>query len=154
MCSSDLLCTLIEDLELMGYQISIETNGVHMEKIHTLINDFSNQSFVIDYKLPSAGEVYCQMKNRSFYGLPRNCFVKFVIKTRKDFDMAIGKAIKIYNTGQSSIYFSPCGIEVATQLFQWMKESIFIQSGKLNVEYNFQIHKVIFPEDNWRLEEK
>lgn len=149
------LYTLIWDLEKQGYEITIETNGCHPEETLKLINDFPNQCFVVDYKLPSAGKVYRSMDDSFFlllYRRTNSCFVKFVIKDSGDFQVAI-KKVQQFGRDRTKLmtYFSPCGIENASWLFQKMKKSRICKTE--DVRFNLQIHKVVFPGD-WREEEE
>jgi len=148
------MISLIQKLLLRDYFITIETNGLH--DVEDLLQHASrvgkedNLSFILDWKLPSAGKVSTKVKPVNYMDLPSNCFVKFVISDRLDFINAIKAAGFIRFNSQAKIYFSPCGGGIdASELFNWMKDSICPLWG---IGYNLQIHKFIFSDD-WRDEE-
>lgn len=149
----DELCGLMKELKLLGYEISIETNGCHPNKTKKLIENFPNECFVVDYKLPSAGKVFDQMEDEFFKSLPENCFIKFVIEDDLDYAVAINRAILFSQTTEAEVYFSPCGIDNASWLFERMKATNLSVCSK-DIGFNFQIHKSIFPNNNWKQEEK
>lgn len=148
------LITLIQELLLDGYYITVETNGLHEvdEFIHIASIMGRNQqlSMIMDWKLPSAGKVAEKVRRSYYVDLPHNCFIKFVISDRVDFNEAIIATSFIRKTSDARIYFSPCagGIKPA-ELFQWMKDSV---CPSWNVGYNLQLHKYVFSDD-WREEE-
>ena len=85
--------------------VSIETNGLH----NLDLKDPALQkavSFVVDYKLPSSG---ISEKLDRFIPFSPNDFIKFVISTREDYEVAIKKVKHWYITEytNSSVYFSP-----------------------------------------------
>jgi organic radical activating enzyme len=152
--SGKALTTLIQELLLDGYYITIETNGLHspdeLLKVASLMGRNRQLSMILDWKLPSAGKVSEKIKRSHYVDLPHNCFVKFVISDRTDFDAAIEAASFIRKISDAQLYFSPCAddIELST-LFNWMKGSVCPSWG---IGYNLQLHKYLFADD-WRDEE-
>ena len=145
---------LIQILLSEGYYITIETNGLH--KVDDILKtaDYMGRnqqlSIILDWKLGSAGKVSEKVSPSVYMNLPRNCFVKFVVSDRADFNEAITAADFIRKTSGAKIYFSPCegGIK-PSELFSWMKESVCPTWG---IGFNLQLHKFIFSDD-WREEE-
>lgn len=145
---------LLQLLLSEGYFITIETNGLH--KIDDILRtaDYMGRnrqlSIILDWKLGSSGKVSEKVAPSLYVNLPRNCFVKFVISDRADFNEAITASDFIRKTSGAKIYFSPCegGIK-PSELFNWMKESACPAWG---VGFNLQLHKFIFSDD-WREEE-
>jgi 7-carboxy-7-deazaguanine synthase len=145
------LIDLLKALISLDYEISIETNGVNIEIIRKLILLFPEVSLVVDYKLPSAGQVSKKMMDETYYNLLSNSFIKFVISTYGDFKIALDVITRLSKKTSAKFYFSSCGLENVEKLFQWMKNEPIIEL--LDVNYNYQIHKNIFGKD-WRDEEK
>lgn len=111
-------------------QIQIETNGTkRVDSIY--LADY----FVVDYKCPDAmqGIPYQFAPGR----VGKNCWVKFLIGSREDFDLAVTKASLLLQSG-CHIAFSPVvGLVEAI----WMAERI-LESG-LPITLNIQLHKII-----------
>ncbi len=149
------LTTLIQELLLDGYYITVETNGLHEveEFLHiaAIVGRNRQLSMILDWKLPSSGAPEHKIKKATYVDLPHNCFVKFVISDAVDFEKAIEAASFIRKCSDARLYFSPCagGIEPAT-LFEWMKDSVCPSWG---IGYNLQLHKYTFSDD-WRDEEQ
>lgn len=142
---------LLNQLTMLGYQVSIETNGVCAEAITTILKHYPTISLVVDYKLPSSGKVHKKMSDALFTKLPKSYFIKFVIATLEDFDWAMAAIKNLGDKIKAKIYFSPSSADpnLPKYLFDWMKSN---QLLLLKVGYNLQIHKIIFPHD-WRDEE-
>lgn len=152
--------SLISRLVRRGFHISIETNGLY--DVVGWVDDiwdngdspktFEEQiSFVVDYKLPSAGAVSEKMNLQYFKRLSNKDTIKFVISDRKDFDCAMSVVNDLWDVTLAEVYFSPCIDKIHPKtLFEWMKNS---KCPRYNVGYNLQIHKFIFSSD-WRAEEK
>lgn len=151
----DALTALIQELLLDGYFITVETNGLHsVDALLQIAADQGRQgylSFIMDLKLPSSGKVAEKVMLSHYIDLPHNCFIKFVVSDRVDFDKAIESASFIRKHSDARIYFSPCegGIK-PSELFVWMKNSVCPSWG---IGYNLQLHKCLFSND-WRDEEK
>lgn len=145
---------LLKYLLAFDYFITVETNGLHDVKdlIQTasFMGKEGNLSFIMDWKLPSAGKVSAKVNHLHYVNLPDNCYVKFVISDRADFNVAIEAAAFIRTNSRAKIFFSPCGGGIEPpELFNWMKETI---CPSWNIGFNLQIHKYLFPGD-WRDEE-
>jgi 7-carboxy-7-deazaguanine synthase len=142
------LDTLISRLLIDDYFITVETNGLF--NVKPLLKRFPQISFIVDFKLPSAGKVAKKVEVDYYTDLPESCYLKFVISDALDFDIAM-RAVK-YLRGRTSakIYFSPCSSSLKpSELFHLMKkERCFV----LDIGFNLQMHKYIFLDD-WRDEE-
>jgi len=139
---------LLKALRDKGYNISLETNGVY--NLSNLILKYPQVSYIVDYKLPTAGNVFNKMNISNFKLLRAWDRIKMVICNRHDFEVGLD-IINQSNDIIAPIYFSPCGNELSPmQLFYWMKQS---NCPELNIGYNLQLHKYIFKQD-WRDEEK
>lgn len=153
--SGPALTTLVQELLLDSYYITIETNGLHgvneLLQVASLMGRNKQLSMIMDWKLPSAGKVSEKINRGNYIALQDHHFVKFVISDRVDFDAAMDAAAFIRKTSKARIYFSPCGGSLQPEtLFQWMKESVCPSWG---IGYNLQLHKYLFSDD-WRDEEK
>ena len=153
--SGKALTTLIQELLLDGYYITIETNGLHspdeLLQVASIMGRNRQLSMILDWKLPSAGKVSEKIMRNHYVDLPNNCFVKFVISDENDFREALEAASFIRKTSDAQIYFSPCGGSLTPEtLFQWMKASL---CPSWRIGYNLQLHKYLFSDD-WRDEEQ
>ena len=135
------LMPLLQALRMKGFEVSVETNGVDSDRLLNLILLFPEVSWVVDYKLPSAGLVAQSSSIQLHNSLSSKCFSKFVISDIEDFKQAAGVAKCLYPSIHR-LYFSPAeGLDPA-QLFAWMKVTKICLDN--NVGYSYQIHKVIF----------
>ena len=137
--------------EQNGYRISIETNGVE-----SFVEYLDNQyiSIVADYKPLSLGKTITdRIRIEQFYKLRTTDFVKFVIADKNDFANSVFTVEELRKHGcKAKMYFSPCIGKMSPEyLFKLMKH---ISVHSLDINYNFPIHKAIFPENDWRKEEK
>lgn len=143
------LMTLVNMLLKCSYDISVETNGIGrfnmLDKegfVHPLV------SWVVDFKLPSAGVVYQKSSLDLHKSLGYSCFSKFVILNQRDF-RAAEDVIRDLQPIYHSLYFSPAEDLKPKVLFDWMKGSdVCLQN---NVGYSYQIHKIFF--ENYKEEE-
>lgn len=153
------LNNLVYKLLLYDLKVSIETNGLHDPRLtrddilcyHDIQpRHLENLCIVMDYKLSSAGEhVTKRVKPEHFLYLTKNDYIKFVIQTREDYEEAKFTIINKINTTKARIAFSPCKPLHPMELFNWIKDD-----GLYWIDFNLQIHKYIFPIDDWRKEEK
>jgi 7-carboxy-7-deazaguanine synthase len=103
---------LIGLLQRVGYEISIETNGLYMDTVNSLKTKFPSTSFVSDFKLPGSNidcDLFYVVDDTDDEGNPiketsynlddikpyvctlcENDFIKFIIQDRYDFDVALG----------------------------------------------------------------
>ena len=138
---------LIPLLLAQGINVSVETNGtckpIHYTIHHTLILNGGWEcaycSYVMDFKLPSSG-MYSFMHYNNFLNLQDTDWVKFVIGTRGDFDLALYLIEILKRDGcKAQIAFSPVfGLEPSL-LVQWMIDS------SVDAVMSLQIHKYIWP---------
>lgn len=147
--------SLIQELLLDGYYITIETNGLHevdeLLQVASIMGRNRQLSIILDWKLPSSGINPHLIRRSAYVDLPHNCFVKFVISDLIDFEAAMDAASFIRKTSDARIYFSPCGGSLKPEtLFHWMKDSMCPSWG---IGYNLQLHKYLFSDD-WRDEEQ
>ena len=133
---------LIKELLRRNYNVSVETNG---SKFIPWISD--KVCWVADYKLPSSG---CedQMETENFENLTSGDFIKFVVATREDFDVAL-KAVENFSLrrvnplwGRPKFAFSPVwGSLKPETLAQWMIENKYLCG--IGAIYSLQIHKIL-----------
>jgi len=114
-----------------GYKISVETNG-SMDLIGHGVS-----GWVVDYKLPSSGEM-SEMITEVF--LRPIDFVKFVILDRDDYEVALVVRRSLIEKGCTAKFaFSPVyGLMDPAQLVSWLVEDR-VDGAILNV----QLHKLI-----------
>ncbi len=126
---------LVDHLIKKGYDVLMETNG-SMD-----INLVSNQCIrIMDIKCPSSDESdhFCL---ENLEKLKNSDQVKFVIKNREDYEYAIHMKNRIRKDfPPGHILFSPVSDTLTlSKLAQW------IISDNMNVRYNLQLHKTIWP---------
>jgi len=129
------LCDRLFDL---GFRVSVETNGTR--KVLPLV---SVRCWIVDFKLPSAGEYeHSQMNLANFEYLSFWDVVKFVVQDKNDFTVALDvcealQAQRNY-TGHPRIAMSPVyGKLDPKELFSWI-----VEVGQFHIILNLQIHKV------------
>ncbi|MFA6514040.1 MAG: radical SAM protein [Patescibacteria group bacterium] len=131
--------TLMMALLKAGFQLDIETNG-SMD-----IAKFPNSNHVLyslDIKCPSS-LMHKSMHFDNLKVLKQKDQVKFIMKSRLDYQFA-KDVIKKYNLiGKTNIIFSPIGGVKADKLAQWVLED------NLQVRIGIQLHKII-----WKSERK
>lgn len=130
------LARLCNQLSIMGYLISIETNGsISPEPIMKSCN----VNFIMDYKLPSSGEEE-KMAFSNFEILQETDFVKFVILDGYDFERAVQVRQLLIDAGcQAKFTFSPVhGRLEPKKLIQWLYEAM-VPMAIINV----QLHKIL-----------
>jgi len=127
---------LVDHLIEMGYKVLMETNG--SMDIHLV----SNQCIrIMDIKCPSSGESdHFYLEN--LLKLENSDQVKFVIKNREDYEYAINMKNRLRKDfPPGHILFSPVsGKLTLSKLAQWIIED------NLDVRYNLQLHKTIWPD--------
>jgi len=133
------IVNLIRDLQIEGFNISVETNG------SIFIPTAYKTSWVADYKLPSSG-CESQMNLNNYINLNYGDFIKFVVSDRTDFDRALEVLLDIQRIcrGNMKFAFSPAFGKHKNSpetLAQWMIENPMLQS--IGAIYNLQIHKIL-----------
>ena len=136
--------SLLEKLQLKGYQVSIETHGeVSIEKVA------QKARIILDIKTPSSGMSrggYLQ----NFRFLKKQDEVKFVIASESDYDWA-KKIVLEGNIPTEEILLSPAvtskgmpGIFSGVQP-RWLAEKIL--EDRLPVRMQIQLHKLLWGAD-------
>jgi 7-carboxy-7-deazaguanine synthase len=131
---------LVELLFQEGKVLSVETNGT--------INFFKNENvgmvnhWIVDYKLPSSGKIHFLMKEDMFPELDKPDWIKFVIGTHEDYELAKEKVHSFIEKGcQARFAFSPIlgsWLITPSLLLQWL-----IRDKLFHVVLNIQIHKAV-----------
>ncbi|MFH1462056.1 MAG: radical SAM protein [bacterium] len=125
---------LINELIKKGYSIDIETNG------SISLKSFPKSKLILysmDIKCPSSKETKKMIFNNISF-LNKKDQIKFIIKTKEDYNFA-REIIKKYKLiDKINIIFQPVGGIKA----KWMVEKIL--SDRLNARIGLQIHKVIW----------
>jgi 7-carboxy-7-deazaguanine synthase len=80
---ADPLFFLFKELMIEGYRISVETNG------SISFAPLEHIDYVVDYKMPSSGEFERMNRYTPFLDLKPTDWIKFVIQTTDDYQMAI-----------------------------------------------------------------
>ncbi len=150
----DQLILLIHQLQGLGYEISIETNG--LQDMDNIMMHTSGLSLVADLKLPSAGKHVRSKVNLDRYSvLGPTDFIKCVISSTQDFKIALDSVAEInrkklnISKALPKIYFSPN----TDSMPPFTLFSLMMHHAPSFIGFNFQIHKIIFGSD-WRKEEK
>ena len=123
-----------------GKVISVETNGtVNLFKSE---DAYAVNHWIVDYKLPSAGKIHSLMKEDMFTKLEKDDWIKFVIGTHEDYELAKEKMHFFIEKGcQARFAFSPIlgawGI-TPSSLLKWL-----IRDKLFHVVLNIQIHKAV-----------
>ncbi len=126
-------------LELMktlcnkGYQVSIETSGsIDISAIDTRV------SKIMDLKAPDSGEMTKNLYS-NIDRLSKCDEVKFVIKTRKDYEWAKMQIDSYQLDSKTNILMSPCFGEInEKEMAEWI---IF---DNLPVRFQIQMHKILW----------
>lgn len=140
------LLSLTQELKKRNYKISVETNGsIRIKPIYLI------DSWVIDFKGSSSGEKE-RMVPENFFIASRNDVIKFVIKSKEEFEDALCliSSITALNTNVTNLpvfAFSPVfntenkmGTD-PSQLVEWIKSEDILQD--LRTVMSVQIHKMI-----------
>lgn len=113
--------------------VSLETSGaISVKDVDQRVR------IVMDIKTPSSQE---ERKNfwENLHFLKKTDEIKFVISDQADYDYAKNKVVRKKLTDICSVSFSPCeGKLPLTTLADW------ILADKLNVRFNFQLHKILW----------
>lgn len=124
---------LIDKLEYLHYEISVETNGSFI-----IPDNWLCDYWVVDYKLNSSGmsDKMIALKDFGYY----YSIIKFVIGDKNDFNQAIILMKKIMKENKANDFaFSPLFGKVSpNELLQWMKDKN-LNDCILNV----QLHKLL-----------
>ncbi len=139
------LTTLVGALLQLNFRVSIETNGTQMP-IRGI--NHPNLSYVMDYKLPSAGyRAVNRMRLDNFLLLTENDYIKFVVRDEKDFNTASGvyhilKKLK----ARATFAFSPAFESSTLPVFDPAKLVVLLGAdGMSDCIISLQIHKLIWP---------
>lgn len=129
---------LLEELVLLGYEVSVETSGAY----HPL--DLIDVNWVMDWKLKNSG-MDKHMRDEHFLALGFKDFVKFVVGDKKDYDEAYFVMKRLLSKGcRARFAFSPVmpsgdymhvGLSIA-DLVNWMI------ADKIDGFVNLQLHKL------------
>lgn len=124
---------LMKELCDQGYQVSIETSGaLDIAGVDPRVTK------VMDLKAPDSGEMSKNLYS-NIQHLTKQDEVKFVIKSRKDYDWAKLQMETYQLTDKSNIIFSPCYAEINhTELAEW------IIKDNLPVRFQLQLHKILW----------
>jgi 7-carboxy-7-deazaguanine synthase len=124
--------TLIDDLLSGKYTVCLETNGT------TNIKKLAGKKSLLislDIKCPSSGS-HTQMNMRNIVYLSKKDQLKFIIKTKEDYNYA-KKIIEKFNPA-CTIFFQPVWGSNPKKLASW------ILNDKLSVRLSLQLHKIIW----------
>jgi 7-carboxy-7-deazaguanine synthase len=120
--------------------ISVETNGTVDFFKHENVGAVHH--WIVDYKLPSSGKIHSLMQEDMFLKLDKPDWIKFVIESPEDYELAKEKMHFFIEKGcQARFAFSPIlGIHTITPslLLQWL-----IRDKLFHVVLNIQIHKAV-----------
>jgi 7-carboxy-7-deazaguanine synthase len=143
---------LVDALLIKGIRkISIETNGAYFPRIGPTAP--SALSWIVDYKLPSSKMMGKMMPLNLFSSLGYMDFIKMVVVTREDYEIARNLVYHFRTNTPARIAFSlgmmkggQTPVIVPEELIQWMQEDRL-----MDCLVNFQLHKLIgLPEDSDR----
>jgi len=131
---------LVNLLTTKGKIVSVETNGAF--DVFDQDDSCVVQHWIVDYKLPSAGKIHSLMKEDMFVNLVHEDWIKFVVETVEDYELAKEKMHYFIEQGcQARFAFSPIlGSWAVTpsSLLKWLiKDKLF------HVVLNIQIHKAV-----------
>jgi 7-carboxy-7-deazaguanine synthase len=129
------LIPLVNWMSLIGYKISIETNGL----IPFSRFEFSSTgwlSFVVDIKMEKVHQICDYLK----MGLTSNDFLKVVVGNKRDFRMSLYMTDCLRQHGcMAKVAYSPMyGQVTANELVEWMKEY-----NQVDAILSVQLHKVL-----------
>lgn len=124
---------LMQQLCDKNFRVSLETSGsIDVSKVDPRV------SKVMDLKAPESGEM-----NKNLYSnighLNKNDEVKFVIKSRKDYDWAKMQIDQYQLSDKTNVIISPCFGDISErELAEW------IIQDNLPVRFQIQMHKVLW----------
>ncbi len=126
-------------LELMkilcdkGYPLSLETSGsIDISDVDTRV------SKVMDLKAPDSGEMSKNLYANIQY-LTQHDELKFVIKSRKDYDWAVMKINEFSLAKKTNVIISPCFGDInERELAEW------VIKDNLPVRFQIQMHKILW----------
>ena len=135
---------LAAHLILMGYDVSIETNGTQHPFFFSDLGDhqLARLSYSVDFKLPSSGQYKPEnILTLTKFDRPHNS-IKFVISSNFDYEVARDFVRQYwgFDEGVCKILFSPCsGGEISpTELANR------IINEQLPVRLSLQLHKILW----------
>ncbi|MDQ7051295.1 MAG: 7-carboxy-7-deazaguanine synthase QueE [Enterobacterales bacterium] len=116
-----------------NYQVSLETSGsIDIEPVDKRVQ------IVMDLKAPDSGEVAKNLFSNIAH-LKSHDEIKFVIKTRRDYDWAKMKIDEFQLSKKCGILISPCFGEIDEKaLAEW------IIKDNLPVRFQLQLHKLLW----------
>jgi len=127
---------LIDLLLSKKYEILVETNGT--QNIDLISNKVTR---IMDIKTPGSNEMD-SFDPKNINRLQSKDEVKFVICDRADYEWSKKNIIQNDLTNKAKVLFSPLAGKLdPAVLCQW------ILSDNLNVQFQIQLHKIIWPED-------
>ena len=128
---------LLQMLLTCNYRVSVETNGSY-----PIIDNYIDVpiSWVVDYKLPSSGENAQMAEAKPWSQLTKDDFIKFVIKDRKDYNVALATVGRFWAEGiKAQMVFSPILDSLSVnELCDWMQENKL-----LSIPVSLQLHKLV-----------
>lgn len=126
--------TIMERLLALGHEVLLETSG--SRSIEPVPDDVH---IIMDLKCPDSGEEAANLWENIEH-LQSNDEVKFVLASRKDYEWA-RSVVKTHALDAKCVcLFSPAwGLLEAKTLVDWIMED------GLNVRFQLQIHKVVWP---------
>ncbi len=124
---------LMKKLCEKGYPVSLETSGsIDIAKVDSRVIK------VMDLKPPDSGEMSKNRYSNIAY-LDLNDEVKFVIKSRKDYDWAKMQIDQHQLCDKTNVIISPCFGEInERELAEW------IIKDNLPVRFQIQMHKILW----------
>jgi len=130
---------LLKSLCDKGYSVSLETSGsIDLADVDSRVIK------VMDLKAPDSGEMEKNHYANINY-LSNQDEVKFVIKTRRDYDWAKMQLDEHRLATKANVIFSPCFGEInETELAQW------IIDDNLPVRFQIQLHKILWDDAKGR----
>jgi len=123
---------LTQQLWHKGCTVTVETNGSYDLKAYGAL------SWVVDYKLPSSG-MMDKMNLKAFNPLGANDFIKFVIASKEDFEVAVFQAEQFSHRTRAKILFSPHlkTVKPADLIRRMKNRALF------DYRVNLQLHKLV-----------
>lgn len=131
----DALHYLFSVLQINKFEVSVETSGVIPV---TQYLGYGNVSWVVDYKLKSAGVDLDYRKEN--YNLPEGSIVKFVVYDKND----LAEMLVVVNTNNFGDAQLVAGLYWGTQKLTYKELIDFLMEHKLfgKIGINFQTHKM------------
>lgn len=121
------------------YSVSLETSGsIDISNVDDRVIK------VMDLKAPESGEMSKNLYSNIDY-LTKQDEVKFVVKSRKDYDWAKMLMDQYQLSGKTNVIISPCFGDInETELAEWIIED------NLPVRFQIQLHKILWDDAKGR----